>query len=192
VLRAAYLKLEDEKLRKAQLTLARDKIISDIEKKIVELEDTINSFEEDVKEIHFAIAGDKHCHFRLAIDRKALAKQFLDFDYRIDFDGGYAIDRAKIFIYDTLLMLNKYTKKYHPGFLIHDNAFAGAGIDDMIKGLNYLNDQHGKAKSFQYIFTINKDEYETYKDEFSFDSDALIKKELTREKPLLNDSYREI
>ena len=191
VLRAAYLKLEDEKIRKAQLTLDRDKLINGIESQITSLSEVLNSFEKDLKNIHNSIAGDMHCHFRLAIDRKSLSTQFLDFDYRIDFDGGYAIDRAKIFIYDSLLMINEYTKRNHPGFLIHDNAFAGAGLDDMIKGLNYLNQQHENAKDFQYIFTINKDEYDSHIDEFNFDSEDHIRKRLTREEPLLNASYRE-
>ena len=101
------------------------------------------------------------------------------------------IDRIKTFIYDILLMTNSSTSVRHPGFLVHDNIFAATGKDDMVKALNYVYSLEHK-KDFQYIVTINKDEFESYSNEFEFNIDEKVKKTLTRKEPLFGHVYDEV
>jgi uncharacterized protein YydD (DUF2326 family) len=151
------------------------------------IQETVESFEADLMKIHEHIAGNKHCQFDMKVNESS--QQFIEFDYRIKLDGSSGINRIKTFIYDTLLLVNKYTKQRHPGFLIHDNIFASAGKDDMEKSLNYLFEL-SKKNRFQYILTINKDEFEAGK--FQFDVEKLTKAEFTRKEPFLGFEYSEI
>ena len=138
---------------------------------------------------HEFIAENKRCQFKIKIS-ESLAN-FVEFDYRIKLDGSSGINRIKTFIYDCLLMVNKTTSERHLGFLIHDNIFASTGRDDMVKSLNYLDDL-SKNNKFQYILTINKDEFESQIKDFSFDYKQYIRAEFTREKPFLGFEYSEI
>lgn len=156
---------------------------------LFEIGETVATFEEDLKKMHEYIAGNKRCQFQINIT-ESLAN-FVEFEYRIKLDGSSGINRIKTFIYDTLLMVNKNTSKRHFGFLIHDNIFASTGRDDMVKSLNYLYDLSTKNK-FQYILTINKDEFESQIKDFKFDYKKLIKAEFTRDKPFLGFEYSEI
>lgn len=90
-------------------------------------------------------------------------------------------------------MFNEYTKKYHPGFLIHDNIFED---DDSIeKSLNYLYTYNEKSPNeFQYIVTLNRDliELADKKGKLLFDIDAVKRASFTKEKRFLGLKYNEI
>ena len=89
-------------------------------------------------------------------------------------------------------MTSKATSVRHPKFLIHDNIFASAGLEDTIRSLNYLHALYEKGNDFQYIFTINKDEYESKLKRLNFNASDRTVIELTREQQLLNGSYVEM
>lgn len=177
---------KDEKKRDAR---NRQEEIVIFDAQITELRGVIKSFSDDLERAHQFIVGNKICSFNLEINEKK--KEFIKFDYYTNRDGSSGVNRIKTFIYDVLLMLNKNTTERHLGFLIHDNIFASAGKDDMIKSLNYLNDSLSKRGKFQYILTINKDEFESSIDGFNFNYQKKIRGTFTREKPFLNKEYRE-
>jgi hypothetical protein len=139
--------------------------------------------------MHNYIAGNKRCQFDINIS-ESLAN-FVEFSYRVRLDGSSGVNRIKTLIYDVLLMTNGYTAQRHPGFLIHDNVFASSGLDDRVKTLNYLH-KLSKTKKFQYILTINQDEFYSAVDEFDFDYTKAKKVELTRDKLLLGKEYSEL
>lgn len=180
---------QSQKEKRKNLKKNKILLIDDLNILILKIQSIINSFEEDLKKIHDNIAGNKHCQFKININ-EAL-ENFVEFDYRIKLDGSSGINRIKTFIYDVLLLVNKNTKERHPGFLIHDNIFASAGRDDMLKSLNYLYNLSKKSK-FQYILTINKDEFESQIDKFDFDYKKLRKAEFTRKDPFIGFEYSEI
>lgn len=156
---------------------------------IFELQKTVNSFESDLKELHEAIAGNKKCQFELIVDKDS--EKYIQANYRINLDGSAGINRLGTFMYDFLLMTNKYTSVRHPGLLIHDNIFPMTSRDDVVKALNYVADAE-TAYNFQYIVTLNKDEIEARADELDFDYKSKICKVLTRQNPLLGREYREL
>lgn len=177
---------EEQKLLKK----SKAEEIERLETQIIALGKDVGSFEKDLVDIHYAIAGNKTCQFSIGVNETK--KEFMEFDYRIKLDGSSGINRIKTFIYDILLMLNTFTSKRHPGFLIHDNIFASTGKDDMVKALNYLFKQEGKKKKFQYIVTINKDEFDSHAGDFDFDYKLKVRTTLTRQDPLLRTTYSEI
>lgn len=156
---------------------------------LFEIQKIVSDFEEDLKKMHEFVAGNKRCQFQ--INTSESLANFVNFDYRIKLDGSCGINRIKTFIYDCLLMVNKNTSQRHPGFLIHDNIFASTGRDDMVKSLNYLSEL-SKKNQFQYILTINKDEFEAQIKDFSFDYTKYTRAEFTREKPFLGFVYSEL
>jgi uncharacterized protein YydD (DUF2326 family) len=194
-LRSTYRQLEDSTRRKDSLLKTRTKYIDDLRIQLVELEAIVNQFETDLKSIHSFIANNQFCHFKISVsDRPNAVKftNFMSFDYRTDLDGGSGVDRIKTFIYDVLLMTSPATAPRHPKFLIHDNIFASAGLEDTIRSLNYLHSLYEKGQDFQYIFTINRDEYESKLKDLSFKASDRTVIELTREQPLLNSKYIEM
>ncbi len=184
-----YEMLQSKIIQQKNLKKKKETLVEKMEVVLFEIGTTVASFEEDLKKMHGYIAGNKRCQFQINIT-EALAS-FVEFEYRIKFDGSSGINRIKTFIYDILLMVNKNTSKRHLGFLIHDNIFASTGRDDMAKSLNYLYDLSTKNK-FQYILTINKDEFESQIKDFNFNYKNLVKAEFTREKPFLGFEYSEI
>jgi uncharacterized protein YydD (DUF2326 family) len=167
----------------------KDNLIEDLEQIIFKIQSTVVGFEDDLKKMHDYIAGNKHCQFQINISDSSAS--FVEFDYRIKLDGSSGINRIKTFIYDVLLMVNKVTAERHPRFLIHDNIFASTGRDDMIRSLNYLHNL-SKKNQFQYILTINKDEFESRQDDFEFDIEKVKKAEFTRADPFLGFEYSEL
>lgn len=188
-LSATYEMLQAKVAEQKSLKKKKEGLVEKLETVLFEVNSTILGFEEDLKKMHEFIAGNKRCQFKITVS-ESLAN-FVEFDYRIKLDGSSGINRIKTFIYDCLLMVNKKTSERHPGFLIHDNIFASTGRDDMVKALNYLNDLSKKNK-FQYILTINKDEFESQIKDFSFDYKKNIRAEFTREKPFLGFEYSEL
>lgn len=189
-LRYKYNLYEESTARKASINRELTALYTDLDVQLFDLSKALESFNEDLSNIHSAIAGNKYSNFELKINPKS--QEYLYANYRIKLDGSMGINRIKTFIYDVLLMTNKFTSAKHPNFLIHDNIFAGTGRDDMVKALNYLFALSQRDDNFQYIVTINKDEFESYADDFDFDLDNTVKKSLTRAKPLFGQVYDEI
>ncbi len=188
-LTSAYKLLQEDVAVQKSLKKKKEALVEKLSMELLAISKTVTEFEEDLQKMHEYIAGNKHCQFKIDIS-ESLAN-FVVFDYRIKLDGSSGINRIKTFIYDVLLMVNKVTSKRHFGFLIHDNIFASTGRDDMVKSLNYLHDLSAKNK-FQYILTINKDEFESQIKDFNFDYKKFIRAEFTRENPFLGFVYSEV
>lgn len=194
-LRTTYNQLEEYTKRKDSLLKARTKYIDQLQTQLFELEASVNQFEDDLKDVHSFIANNKYCHFEIHIKdspNRIDFTKFIEFKYRTHLDGGSGVDRIKTFIYDALLMTSKATSLRHPKFLIHDNIFASAGLEDTVRSLNYLHSLYEKGNDFQYIFTINKDEYESKLSKLKFKASDRTVIELTREQQLLNKPYIEM
>lgn len=67
----------------------------------------VKSFWEIIFEIYEKIMGNREVYFEIKIIKN---KNVVDFIMWIDDDGSYIIERMKVFIYDILLMLNKFIK----------------------------------------------------------------------------------
>lgn len=186
---AKYNLLEEKKARKRSLEKRKSELIDEVGVSILEAQEVIDSFEQDLKEMHSFITDNKRCHFKIDISESKA--EFIDFNYRTDFDGGSGVNRIKTLIYDVLLMTNKHTSKRHPRFLIHDNIFASSGKDDMVRSLNYIHKKSTRSK-FQYIVTINKDEFDTKSKDLTFDFRKTNYIELNRDTPLLGETYSEV
>ncbi|MCL4208394.1 DUF2326 domain-containing protein [Patescibacteria group bacterium] len=184
-----YDTLEQKKEEKKTLEINRNQLIKLIDKEILEKKKNIESFENNLKELHQVIAGNSRCQFDI---KTSLQAEYIVFDYRIDLDGGSGMDRIRTFMYDILLMISGVTTSRHLGFLIHDNIFPSTGRDDMVRALNFVYDQNKKGKNFQYIVSLNKDEFEAQLDKFEFESGSVTKATFTREIPFLGTQYREI
>ncbi|TSC60451.1 MAG: Uncharacterized protein LiPW15_329 [Parcubacteria group bacterium LiPW_15] len=189
-LSSAYNMLTTKKGEHKRIMRERQAAIEALDAQLIGLSIKIESFRKDLEQIHEFIAGNKAYHFQIEVNEKG--KEFINFDYRIKLDGSSGINRIKTFIYDVLLMLNTYTSKRHLGFLIHDNIFASVGKDDMSRALNYLNAASLKKPKFQYIVTINKDEFDSSVKDFDFDYRKKVRATFTREAPFLRQEYREI
>jgi uncharacterized protein YydD (DUF2326 family) len=139
----------DKKILEAEKTV----LISDFDEELYQKAKIIKSFRETILEIHEKIMGNREAHFEIKTTKN---KNVVEFVMRTDDDGSHSTERMKVFIYDISLMLNEYTKQYHPGFLIHDNIFED---DDSIeKSLNFLSGYNEKSPNeFQYIVTLNSD-----------------------------------
>lgn len=185
-----YKLYNDSTVKKQEVVKELNKLFDELEVQVFSLNNTVESFNSDLSEIHEAIAGNKRCQFELKINPKS--EEYLLANYRIKLDGSMGINHIKTFIYDVLLMTNKKTSLRHPGFLIHDNIFAGTGRDDMVKALNYLVDLERSHGDFQYIVTINKDEFESNQEDFTFNVVSKVRKTLTRAVPLFGKVYDEI
>lgn len=190
-LKQEYRLYEEKETEKKQLEKEREGLVSEIEVKVFDIDAAIRGFEDDLIAIHEAIYDNAQCQFKIEINQRA-PKQYLIFNYRTYLDGGASSDRTKTFMYDVLLMLNEYTKQRHPLFLIHDNVFSAVGRNDMVNALNYLDEQHKKGADFQYIVTINKDEFEAQEQSFNFNTEEKKRIVLTRENQLLKQKYAEL
>lgn len=194
-LRSAYDDLQRATRRKTDLLKARTRLIDEIAAQLDQLSAAIEQFEDDLKEMHQFIADNQRCQFGIEVKdapTKTDFTNFMEFNYRVDLDGGSGLNRIKTFIYDALLLTSKATRERHPRLLIHDNIFASAGLEDTVRSLNYLQAKYDAGIKFQYIFTINLDEFENKKSAFNFDADAHTIRSLTRENQLLGAKYREI
>jgi len=180
---------QDKKNRKQEIERSLLGYFDALDAQIFELQNTVSSFESDLKDLHEAIAGNKKCQFELVVDKDS--EKYIQANYRINLDGSAGIDRLATFMYDFLLMTNKHTSVRHPGLLIHDNIFPMTSRDDVVKALNYVASAE-TAYNFQYILTLNKDEIEARADELNFDYKTKTCKTLTRQSPLLGREYKEI
>jgi hypothetical protein len=61
----------------------------------------------------------------------------------------------------------------------------------MVRALNYLYSLEGGSPDFQYIVTINRDEFGAVESRFKFAIEDKVKKILTRDEPLFGVEYSE-
>lgn len=164
-------------------------LIADLDEELYQKNNVVKSFRETILEIHEKIMGNREAHFEIKTTKN---KNVVDFVMRIDDDGSHTTERMKVFIYDISLMLNKFTKQNHPGFLIHDNIFED---DDSIeKSLNYLYEYNkSNPYEFQYIVTLNRDLVESANrnGKLLFKIDELRRSSYTKEKRFLGFKYNE-
>ncbi|SMC40868.1 DUF2326 domain-containing protein [Moheibacter sediminis] len=175
----------DKKLLEAEKTV----LISDFDEELYQKAKIIKSFRETILEIHEKIMGNREAHFDIKTTKN---KSVVEFVMRTDDDGSHSTERMKVFIYDISLMLNEYTKQYHPGFLIHDNIFED---DDSIeKSLNFLYGYNEKSPNeFQYIVTLNSDliELASQNGKLSFNVSDVKRASFTKENRFLGLKYNE-
>ena len=140
-----------------QLKVKRGQEIIDIDNDIENNRDFINDFIITLLDIHESIMGNKECSFAIeTVDSKKIP---VEINLRIYDDGSHSVDRIKVFIYDTALLFNKYTRERHPLFLVHDNIF-DVDQDTLVQSLNFLYEQELMGIDFQYILTLNRDKIE--------------------------------
>ena len=175
----------DKKLFEAEKTV----LISDFDEELYQKSKIIKSFRETILEIHEKIMGNREAHFDIKTTKN---KSVVEFVMRTDDDGSHSTERMKVFIYDISLMLNEYTKQYHPGFLIHDNIFED---DDSIeKSLNFLYGYNENSPNeFQYIVTLNSDliELASQNGKLSFNVSDVKRASFTKENRFLGLKYNE-
>lgn len=164
-------------------------LIADLDEELYQKNEVVKSFRETILEIHEKIMGNREAHFEIKTTKN---KNVVDFIMRTDDDGSHSTERMKVFIYDISLMLNKFTRQNHPGFLIHDNIFED---DDSIeKSLNYLYEYNkNNPYEFQYIVTLNRDLIESANKNGNllFKIDELRRSSYTKEKRFLGFKYNE-
>jgi len=160
-IRYLYTSFKDaENHKKNVLKPHLDELKKEINKQISDHEEIKNSFEQTVLDIHEQIMNNKEASFTISTKNSSTAKDYIDFEMRIDDDRSHSIERTKVFIYDVALMFNNYTKKRHPRLLIHDNIF-DVDQDTLVQCLNYLHKKEEQnPNDFQYILTINRDKIE--------------------------------
>lgn len=175
----------DKKLLEAEKTV----LISDFDEELYQKSKIIKSFRETILEIHEKIMGNREAHFDIKTTKN---KSVVEFVMRTDDDGSHSTERMKVFIYDISLMLNEYTKQYHPGFLIHDNIFED---DDSIeKSLNFLYGYNENSPNeFQYIVTLNSDliELASQNGKLLFNVNNVKRASFTKENRFLGFKYNE-
>jgi uncharacterized protein YydD (DUF2326 family) len=174
---------------KKKLETEKSVLISDLEEELYKNEITLKSFKESILEIHEKIMGNREAHFEIKTTKN---KDVVDFIMRTEDDGSHSTERMKVFIYDIALMLNEFTRKNHPRFLIHDNIFED---DDSIeKSLNFLFEYNNKTPNeFQYIVTLNRDliESASRNEKLIFEIDELKRAAFTKDNRFLGIKYNE-
>jgi len=157
--KALYNEYENAIKEKKTLMLKKSNEISELDELIESNSDLLDSFLSTLLNIHDFIMGNKECSFTIETVNKSTTKKIIEIDMRIFDDGSHSVDRTKVFIYDMALLFNEYTRKRHPGFLVHDNIF-DVDQDTLVQSLNFLADQETKHLDFQYILTLNRDKIE--------------------------------
>ena len=190
----AYLEeheLTDRKIKR--LELRKDNLFSDIDAQLFEKQNIIKQFEKFLVLMHEFIMGDAEASFDIETVNTKGSKSIIDIDLRIEDDGSHSVDRTKVFMYDVALMLNDFTKKLHPSFLIHDNIF-DVDQDTLVQCLNYLDKAEKDGNDFQYILTLNRDkiESEERREEISLDIDKHKVATFNRQETFLKFKYKEM
>jgi uncharacterized protein YydD (DUF2326 family) len=182
-------KYDESERDKKKLEAEKAVLISDLEEELYKNQETLKSFKESILSIHERIMGNREAHFEIKTTKN---QSVVDFIMRIDDDGSHSTERMKVCIYDYSLMLNDYTRKNHPRFLIHDNIFED---DDSIeKSLNFLFEYNNKTPNeFQYIVTLNSDLIESANrnGKLQFKVDDLKRASFTKENRFLGIKYNE-
>lgn len=140
---------------KNRLKSQKSSIVTRIDDQIVNNEKILSSFNNTLADIHNEIMGNKGCSFDIVTVNTDTYKDIIKFDMTIDYGGSHSVERIKVFIYDLALLLNEFTSKKHPSFLVHDNIF-DVDQDTLLESLNYLY-KLNNPESFQYVLTLNSD-----------------------------------
>ena len=188
-LRSLIEKYDIAEREKKYLEKEKTILIADLDEEFYQGQNILKSFRETILDVHEKIMGNREAHFDVKSTKNV---DIVEFVMRIDDDGSHSTERMKVFIYDISLMLNEYTGKKHPRFLIHDNIFED---DDSIeKSLNYLFQYNEKSPNeFQYIVTLNRDliESASRNDKLLFDIDDVKRATFTKEERFLGIKYTE-
>lgn len=188
-LRSLIQKYDESERDKKKLEAEKAILISDLEEELYKNQETLKSFKESILSIHERIMGNREAHFEIKTTKN---QNVVDFIMRTDDDGSHSTERMKVFIYDIALMLNEYTRRNHPRFLIHDNIFED---DDSIeKSLNFLFEYNNKyPNEFQYIVTLNSDliESASRNGKLAFKVDNLKRASFTKDNSFLGMKYNE-
>jgi len=188
-LRSLIEKYDIAEREKKHLDTEKAILIADLDEELYQRQNILKSFRETILDIHEKIMGNREAHFDVKSTKNV---DVVEFVMRIDDDGSHSTERMKVFIYDISLMLNEYTGKKHPRFLIHDNIFED---DDSIeKSLNYLFQYNEKSPNeFQYIVTLNRDliESASRNGKLLFDIDVLKRASFTKDDRFLGLKYTE-
>ncbi len=154
------------------------------------MNDYIESLEHTLSDFHFYVMGDRYCSLTIKTDSKISTNKVIDVEVRITDDGSFSVDRVKVFLYDISLMFNEYTRKNHPKFIIHDNIFH-FDDDSTEKCLSLLLDLEEKYSDFQYITTLNIDDFNTLGIKDKIASEKIIAK-FTKTSKFLGKDYKEM
>lgn len=190
----AYLEefdLTDRKMKR--LELRKDNLFSEIDAQLFERDSVIKKFEKLLVLMHEFIMGNAEASFGIETVNKANNKSIIDIDLRIEDDGSHSVNRTKVFMYDIALMLDSFTRKRHPTFLVHDNIF-DVDQDTLVQCLNYLDKAEKDGNEFQYILTLNRDkiESEERRNEINLDIDKHRVARFDRENTFLKFKYKEV
>lgn len=150
----------------------------------------IDSLERTLSDFHFVVMGDRYCSLTIKADTKISTKKIVDVEVRITDDGSFSVDRIKVFLYDISLMFNENTRKNHPKFIIHDNIFH-FDDDSTERCLNLLLDLEEKYSDFQYITTLNIDDFNNLEVKNRIPSKKIIAT-FTKTNKFLRKDYKEV
>lgn len=165
-------------------------ITTEILNNISSMNDFVESLEKTLSDFHFYVMGDRHCSLTIKMKHKITNKKVIDVEARITDDGSFSVDRIKVFLYDISLMFNEYTRKNHPKFIIHDNIFHFDN-DSTEKCLSLLLDLEEKYSDFQYITTLNIDDFIMLSIRDKISKEKIIAK-FTKTSKFLGKDYKEI
>ncbi len=193
-IRYQYISFKEAENHKNNILKSRlDELKVEINKQIADNDSYIKNFEHTILEIHEQIMGNREASFNIETKQTSTAKDYIDFELRIDDDGSHSIERTKVFIYDIALMFNKSTSQRHPKLLIHDNIF-DVDQDTLVQCLNYLHKKEEQSQeNFQYILTINRDKIENEERERMITLNIIEHRRanFTKEKRFLGFKYKE-
>ncbi len=178
-----YDQLEAEKQR---IKSEKEVCLLKLQSQIHSQKNVIDDFQKTILSIHEYVQGNKLASFQIKNTNK---KQVVEIIMRIDSDGSHSVEREKVFIYDIALLLNQYTQKKHPGFLIHDNIF-DVDQDTLIKSIKFLEDR-ALFGSTQYILTINSDRLELEGKSYLDDLVPYVRAQFTKQDRFLKTKYQE-
>lgn len=180
---------DEAEREKKILDTEKSNLIGELDEEFYQKLKIIKSFSETILDIHEQVMGNREAYFNIQTTKN---KNVVDFIMRIDDDGSHTTERMKVFIYDVSPMLNEYTRKFHPGFLIHDNIFED---DDSIeKALNFLYQYNETSPNeFQYIVTLNSDllDSASKSGNLLFNINQLKRASFTKDSRFLNLKYIE-
>ncbi|MBM6645851.1 DUF2326 domain-containing protein [Bacillus sp. RIT 809] len=188
-----YEEYERAEKEKKALFLKKTQEIAELDIAIDEKKPLLDSFLMTLLDIHQVIMGNKECSFSIDTINSKTNNKVVDIEMRIFDDGSHSVDRTKVFIFDMALLFNEYTRKRHPGLLIHDNIF-DVDQDTLIQSLNFLSSQESKYHDFQYILTLNRDKIENEETlkHVVLDIDIHQRAKFTKMSKFLKQDYQEI
>lgn len=175
------------------LELKKDNLFAELDAQLFKIQKQIRDFEQTLVSMHEYIMGTAEASFDIKTVNKTSSKKIIDIELRIEDDGGHSVNRTKVFMYDIALMLNHFTSKKHPKFLIHDNIF-DVDQDTLVQSLNYLAEQEKRGFEFQYILTLNRDKIETEErqEQINLKIDDHKKASFDRRNTFLKFRYKEV